>query len=423
MLQLYNENIMDLLTGNEEKLSIKMDKNKKFYVKGLTHYEVKDEAACMKLLDTGSKNKNVESTDMNAGSSRSHCIFSLTIETSQMEDGEQRVKRGKLNLVDLAGSERQKKTNATGDRLKEAKSINLSLTNLGSVISALVDGKSKHIPYRNSKLTLLLEDSLGGNAKTLMFAAIGPADYNYDETMNTLRYANRAKKIKNAPKVNRDPKDAKIKEMQDEIEILRQQLQSVLKGTGISLGTTGAGGEIGGDQSENLKNLEEQLRQEAEDIEKQKEEERQKIMAMKNIDKGKREQLMKKLKEQSRKEDQEREHKKKLVEQLKEKEQHILHGQQKNSEELEKYNSELEMMRTDIEERKQRQKKMQEDILNAQSEAAQIKGRLAGQKDSIAIKNQKLIRLQTLVEQRREELEEMHDAFNAEVVDIVSFQS
>jgi len=89
----------------------------------------------------------------------------------------------------------------------------LSLTCLGNVISALVDGKSQHIPYRNSQLTRLLEDSLGGNAKTLMFAAVGPADYNYDETMNTLRYANRAKNIKNKPTVNRNPKDAKIKEM------------------------------------------------------------------------------------------------------------------------------------------------------------------------------------------------------------------
>ena len=176
----------------------------------------------MKLLDTGSSNKNVAATDMNAGSSRSHCIFTLEIESSEMgEDGEPKVKKGKLNLVDLAGSERQKKTSATGDRLKEAKSINLSLTCLGNVISALVDGKSKHIPYRNSQLTRLLEDSLGGNAKTLMFAAVGPADYNFDETMNTLRYANRAKNIKNKPKVNRNPKDAKIKEMQDEISALR----------------------------------------------------------------------------------------------------------------------------------------------------------------------------------------------------------
>ena len=103
-----------------------------------------------------------------------------------------------MNLVDLAGSERQKKTNASGQRLKEGSNINLSLSALGNVISALVDGKSgKHIPYRDSKLTRLLQTSLGGNTKTAMIAAIGPAASNYEETLSTLRYANRAKNIKN----------------------------------------------------------------------------------------------------------------------------------------------------------------------------------------------------------------------------------
>ena len=109
---------------------------------------------------------------------------------------------GKLHLVDLAGSERQSKTGATGQRLKEATKINLSLSTLGNVISALVDGKSSHVPYRNSKLTRLLQDSLGGNSKTLMFANLGPAEYNYDESLSTLRYANRAKNIKNHAKVS-----------------------------------------------------------------------------------------------------------------------------------------------------------------------------------------------------------------------------
>merc|ERR1719328_518759 len=100
--------------------------------------------------------------------------------------GDQHIRKGKLNLVDLAGSERQAKTGATGDRLREANKINLSLSALGNVISALVDGKSKHIPYRDSKLTRLLQDSLGGNTKTLMASCISPADNNYDETLSTL---------------------------------------------------------------------------------------------------------------------------------------------------------------------------------------------------------------------------------------------
>jgi kinesin family member 17 len=124
----------------------------------------------------------------------------------------------------LAGSERQSKTGATGDRLKEATKINLSLSALGNVISALVDGKSTHVPYRDSKLTRLLQDSLGGNTKTIMIAAVSPADYNYDETLSTLRYASRAKNIKNKPTVNEDPKDAMLREYADEINKLKDLL-------------------------------------------------------------------------------------------------------------------------------------------------------------------------------------------------------
>jgi len=109
--------------------------------------------------------------------------------------------------------------------LKEATKINLSLSALGNVISALVDGKSKHIPYRDSKLTRMLQDSLGGNTKTLMVACLSPADNNYDETLSTLRYANRAKNIKNKPKINEDPKDALLREYQDEISRLKAMLR------------------------------------------------------------------------------------------------------------------------------------------------------------------------------------------------------
>lgn len=116
-----------------------------------------------------------------------------------------------MNLVDLAGSERQSKTQATGDRLKEATKINLSLSALGNVISQLVEGNHRHIPYRDSKLTRLLQDSLGGNTKTVMIAAISPSSYNSEETLTTLRYASRAKHIKNKPRVNQDPKDALLK--------------------------------------------------------------------------------------------------------------------------------------------------------------------------------------------------------------------
>ena len=129
-------------------------------------------------MQAGKKNRSVGATAMNAGSSRSHAIFTIIVEccdsTGSVRQGEH-ITVGKLNLVDLAGSERQSKTQATGDRLKEATKINLSLSALGNVISALVDGKSQHIPYRDSKLTRLLQDSLGGNTKTVMCANCGPA--------------------------------------------------------------------------------------------------------------------------------------------------------------------------------------------------------------------------------------------------------
>lgn len=166
-----------------------------------------------RYMEIGTQNRSVGATAMNKESSRSHCIFTVYMECSVSDDkGNERITAGKLNLVDLAGSERQSKTQATGDRLKEATKINLSLSALGNVISALVDGKTSHIPYRDSKLTRLLQDSLGGNTKTIMITAISPSDFNYEETLSSLRYASRAKMIKNQPKVNEDPKDALLKE-------------------------------------------------------------------------------------------------------------------------------------------------------------------------------------------------------------------
>ena len=185
-------------------------------------------------MSQGNQNRHVGATLMNADSSRSHAIFTITIESMDKgPDGQQRVRKGQLHMVDLAGSERQAKTGATGDRLKEATKINLSLSTLGNVISALVDGKSSFIPYRNSKLTRLLQDSLGGNSKTLMIATFGPANYNFEETISTLRYANRAKNIKNSAVINEDPKDALLREMQEELDQLKKQLERVGESGGV----------------------------------------------------------------------------------------------------------------------------------------------------------------------------------------------
>jgi len=180
---------------------------------------------------------------MNEQSSRSHSIFTIVVEMSTKDPttGKEMLRAGKLNLVDLAGSERQKKTGAEGALLKEGAKINLSLSALGNVISALSEGKpGKHVPYRDSKLTRLLQDSLGGNTKTLMVAAISPADYNYDETTSTLRYANRAKNIKNKPKINEDPKDTMLREFKAEIENLKKLLASQASGVPISAAAGGS---------------------------------------------------------------------------------------------------------------------------------------------------------------------------------------
>ncbi|RHY08387.1 hypothetical protein DYB25_012841 [Aphanomyces astaci] len=234
-LEIYNEEIRDLLAADpQNRLELKENMDTGIYVKDLISRQVTGVAEIDAVMQHGKKNRSVGATLMNQTSSRSHSMFIITVETATTGvDGKDHICVGKLNLVDLAGSERQAKTGATGDRMKEATKINLSLSALGNVISALVDGKSQHIPYRDSKLTRLLQDSLGGNAKTVMIANCGPADYNYNETLSTLRYANRAKNIKNKPKINEDPKDAKIREFQDKIKELREALAAQEKGMGI----------------------------------------------------------------------------------------------------------------------------------------------------------------------------------------------
>ena len=231
-LEIYNEEIRDLLAKNpRNRLDLHEKPDSGVYVRDLSYFAVKSVAEIQDVLKIGMKNRSTGATNMNLQSSRSHSLFQVTIERSEIgADGKQHIRAGKLNMVDLAGSERIAKTGATGDRLKEATKINLSLSTLCHVISALTDPKATYVPYRDSKLTRLLQDSLGGNTKTLMISNVGPADYNYDETMNTLRYASRAKAIKNKPKINEDPKDALLREYQDEITKLREQLALLNQG-------------------------------------------------------------------------------------------------------------------------------------------------------------------------------------------------
>eukprot|EP00644_Phytophthora_capsici_P017204 jgi/Phyca11/122680/e_gw1.48.27.1 len=211
-LEIYNEVIKDLLNPSDKVLKIREHPDMGIYVEQLAELVVRDPADVTRLLEQGNKVRQVAATQMNERSSRSHSCFTIKISSkrSQVLAGVQKetCMNAKINLVDLAGSERASKTGATGDRLKEGAAINKSLSALGNVINMLAStdkarkGGKAHIPYRDSKLTRLLQESLGGNSLTVMIAAISPADDNYEESLSTLVYANRAKSIKNATKKN-----------------------------------------------------------------------------------------------------------------------------------------------------------------------------------------------------------------------------
>ena len=194
MLEIHNENIRDLLgdPNTQMKYDIAHDASLGMYVRNLVSKPVDAASTAHALAKMGHANRAVGVTNMNEQSSRSHMIFSLIVLTKNAKSGARHV--GKLSLVDLAGSERVGKTGATGATLKEAQSINRSLSALGSVLNALAS-KAGHVPYRDSKLTYLLQDSLGGNSKTLMLVACGPAKENAQETVNSLTFASRAKAI------------------------------------------------------------------------------------------------------------------------------------------------------------------------------------------------------------------------------------
>nr|CAD7567994.1 unnamed protein product [Timema californicum] len=195
-VEVYNDNIHDLLSEDHTaSLSIREDPLHGVFVKRLTGFVVASSSDLYNVTTLGNRNRATGSTKMNEKSSRSHAVLMVTIQ--QNVSGKLMTRVGSLHLVDLAGSERQSKTGTSGVRLKEASKINQSLSTLGKVIAALVDAKSTHVPYRESKLTLLLKNSLGGNSVTTMVANVAPSDYNYDETLCTLRYADRAKHIKN----------------------------------------------------------------------------------------------------------------------------------------------------------------------------------------------------------------------------------
>lgn len=232
-MEIYNEKVRDLLDpkGSRQALRVREHKVLGPYVDGLSRLAVTSYEDIESLMSEGNKSRTVAATNMNEESSRSHAVFNIILTHTLMDlrSGTSGEKVSKLSLVDLAGSERAAKTGAAGERLKEGSNINKSLSTLGLVISALAEhgagkNKSKFVPYRDSVLTWLLKDSLGGNSRTAMVATISPAADNYDETLSTLRYADRAKNIVNHAVVNEDPNARIIRELREEVEKLKEQL-------------------------------------------------------------------------------------------------------------------------------------------------------------------------------------------------------
>ncbi|CAB5395918.1 unnamed protein product [Rhizophagus irregularis] len=255
-LELYNEDLIDLLNPqsreNNKKgkndLMIREDANGQIYLSGVKEVQVSNPDELLGQLQKGSLYRTVASTDMNMVSSRSHAIFSVILKQTGIESLEENKENddppaqksltpkvtSKFHFVDLAGSERLKRTNSIGDRAKEGIAINGSLLALGNVICALGDESRKvtHIPYRDSKLTRLLQDSLGGNSQTLMLACVSPSDSNFMETLNTLKYANRARNIKNKVSVNEsyDGNSVEINQLRGQISRLKMEIQILRAG-------------------------------------------------------------------------------------------------------------------------------------------------------------------------------------------------
>eukprot|EP00041_Stephanoeca_diplocostata_P037818 m.1447794 g.1447794 ORF g.1447794 m.1447794 type:complete len:1137 (+) comp25110_c0_seq12:126-3536(+) len=233
-MEIYNEKVQDLLAVNSGGHSLKVREHKVLgpYVQGLSRLAVSSFADVNVLMTKGNKIRTTAKTAMNDTSSRSHAVFTLFVTEHWYDKATKSTgaKASRVSLVDLAGSERVVKTGATGARLKEGANINKSLTTLGLVIKALAEqstgSKRSFVPYRDSVLTWLLKDNLGGNAKTVMVATVSPSINNLDETISTLRYADSAKQIVNRAVINEDPNARMIRELKEELETLRSQVGS-----------------------------------------------------------------------------------------------------------------------------------------------------------------------------------------------------
>jgi kinesin family member 13 len=261
MLEIYNEKVQDLLTPASKRppsgLKIRESKTIGVFVEGLTKHPVTSYEEISKKMDEGYENRTIGSTLMNATSSRAHTIVTIEFKQINFVAGKKSEKLSMINLVDLAGSERSSSTGATGARLIEGCNINKSLLVLGNVINVLADkalGKKKDAlpPYRDSALTRILQNALGGNSKTVMICALSPASINYEETLSTLRYADRAKKIQNKAVVNESEHDKMVRMLKEENLDLKRMIED------LNRKILGGGGIIGEDDKKAFLDLKEQ---------------------------------------------------------------------------------------------------------------------------------------------------------------------
>lgn len=424
-LEIYNEEIRDLLSKNpKNKLDLHEKPDSGVYVRDLSYFAVKNTQEIQDVMTIGQKNRSVRETNMNAHSSRSHSLFTITVERSEIgADGKPHIRVGKLNMVDLAGSERLAKTGATGDGLKEATKINLSLSTLCHVISALTDPKSTYIPYRDSKLTRLLQDSLGGNTKTVMISNIGPADYNYDETMNTLRYASRAKNIQNKPRINEDPKDALLREYQDEVQKLREQLiliQSGMDPTALMKKHGVVGKQIIEvekviqiEDKEKMREFEQKIHKEKEEIKKRTEEEKRRIEQEKNLKEEEKHQLLEELKKREEEQEKAKNKQQKLIQKLKKMEEKMIAGSQV-MEVAKKQQKELLKTKKELEKERVQEEELQKQLQEKEKNRMKIMRKFNSLQEELEFTNQKLESLWKEYQESANECNNVKDDFDRE---------
>jgi len=429
-LEIYNEEVRDLLSKTPSKKELKDHPTLGVYVKDLSAFVVKGVEELNQVLDAGLKNRSVGATLMNTTSSRSHSIFTVTVETCEISavDDEPHIRVGKLNMVDLAGSERQSKTGATGERLKEATKINLSLSALGNVISALVDGKSTHIPYRDSKLTRMLQDSLGGNTKTVMLANIGPADYNYEESLSTLRYAYRAKSIKNKPRINEDPKDAMIREFQDEIMRLREQLKSGGENARVEKVVVEKVKEVivekevkvnKGPTQEEVKAIEKQLSQENHMVKKKLLAEKKRLEQEKNLVETEKANLLQDLDNKEKELEEQSKQQGHMIQKLKTMEDKMLIGSQVMEKALTQEN-ELRRTEKEVIRKRKAEERLQKQAHRLQEEHVEIRDKFTGQEEETIRLTSKLEKLWNKYRRAQQEIVDIQQEFQQEQADLLA---